>query len=158
MRKVDDQLCRAKINTLVNTQIKLDAEYDMAIKYHKFLKFLHQQYQLDDRLGEQGTFEGLLEANNSFLQAQQLVKSEPKMIWENENPVMEETGSQSFSSQPDDWSPEDLTPLGPVEAALTRGGRVDTGAGTGLGFLSYLEPTNLYGILCSDLICVCYSY
>ena len=160
MRKVDLQLCRAKIEMIVNTNMKLDAECDLAIKYHKFLKFLHQQYQLDDHLGDQseGTFEALLEANNAFLEAQKLVKSEPKMRWGDEDSVVEETGSQPFSSQPDDWSPKDLTLSSPAEAGLTEGGWVDTGAGTGLGFLSYLEPTSLYGILCSEFLYLFYSY
>ena len=78
MRNLDFNIFERQMEVLTKTYFKLDLEYDYALKYHKFLNSLHQQYELDARLGPQETLQGLIDADNDFLQAQQLLKSEPK--------------------------------------------------------------------------------
>jgi len=71
---------------------------------------------------------------------------------------VEETVPQYSADQTVVGSREDLTLEVPVEAAVTQAGRVDTGAGTGLGFLSYLENMNFYVFLSTDIISLFYCY
>jgi hypothetical protein len=78
MRNLDFNIFERQMEFLTKTYFKLDLEYDYALKYHKFLNSLHQHSKLEARLGPQGTPQGLLDADNSFLQAQKLLKMEPK--------------------------------------------------------------------------------
>jgi len=71
---------------------------------------------------------------------------------------VEETVPQYSADQTVVGSREDLTLEVPVEAAVRQAGRVDTGAGTGLGFLSYLENMNFYVFLSTDIISLFYCY
>ena len=173
MRKLDFDLFQSRMELLVNTYVKSDLEYDLALKYHKFLKSLQQQYELDAHLGPQGTLQDLIDADNSFVEVQKLLKLKPKMKWKDfnqslrdslsletssENSIMKETGPQSFVYEPDIESSEDLPFVAPVEDALRRGGPLDTGAGTGLRLFSYLENISVYDILCSDCIYLFSSY
>jgi hypothetical protein len=79
MRKLDFDLFQSRMELLVNTYVKSDLEYDLALKYHKFLKSLQQQYELDAHLGPQGTLQDLIDADNSFVEVQKLLKLKPKM-------------------------------------------------------------------------------
>jgi hypothetical protein len=55
----------------------MDLEYDYALTYHKFLHSLHQQYELDARLGPQGTLQGVINADNDVVEMQNVLRLEP---------------------------------------------------------------------------------
>jgi hypothetical protein len=78
MRNLDFNIFEKKMELLTKTYFKLDLEYDYALKYHRFLNSLHQHYKLEARLGRQGTPQGLIDADNNFLEAQKLLRLEPK--------------------------------------------------------------------------------